>query len=153
MAEETNTTAKRVNEKAPKFEKYLKDQNLNFFQKQDLKDEAQTVIFRSNISVEKQLLPVLVITDNTIYTIVRVQIGEGLVKNTNKIAFLDYLNGLNRSYKTFKYLVTEDGSVILDCCLPSTNESFDPSVVRIIIDVIVDHLQHEYKNIMKEAWA
>jgi len=25
-------------------------------------------------------------------------------------------------------------------------------VVRIVLDVIVDHLTHEYKNVMKLAW-
>ena len=34
----------------------------------------------------------------------------------------------------------------------SENESFDPEVVRVVLDVIVDHLNQEYKNIMKEVW-
>ena len=41
----------------------------------------------------------------------------------------------------------------LDCCLPSKfNDSFDPEIVRVVLDVVVDHLNSEYKNIMKEAW-
>ena len=50
------------------------------------------------------------------------------------------------------HLVAENGAVFLDACLPSTNESFDPEVVRVVLDVIVDHLNQEYKNIMKEVW-
>lgn len=153
MAEE-----KRINLKAQKFEKYTQDHQLNFFNKVEVKndkgerDAAETTVFQSNIRVEGQTVPVGIITDNTIYTIIRVQVGSGLVKESNKNKFLEYLNTLNRSYKVFKYVAAEDGSVFLDACLPSTNDSFDPEVVKVVLDVIVDHLNHEYKNIMKEAW-
>ena len=89
-----------------------------------------------------------IITDNTIYTIIRVQVGSKLVREDNKIQLLEYLNQLNRSYKVFKYVAAEDGSIFLDACLPSTNESFDAEIVRVILDVIVEHLGHEYSNIM-----
>ncbi len=143
---------KRVNLKADKFEQYTKDKNMDFFIKKELHDEAGTVVFQSNLKVEGQTVPVGIITDNTIYTIVRVQVGSGLVKDSNKAKFLEYLNGLNRSYKVFKYVASEDGSVFLDACLPSTNDSFDPEIVRVVLDVVVDHLNSEYKNIMKQAW-
>lgn len=147
MAEE-----KRVNLKAAKFQKYLDDNKLTFFRRDASNDEADTIVFQSNIQVEGQILPVIIITDSTIYTIIRVQVGAGLVKEDNHVKFGEYLNGLNRSYKVFKYVVAENGAVFLDACLPSTNESFDPEVVRVVLDVIVDHLNQEYKNIMKEVW-
>ena len=147
MAEE-----KRINMKSKKFQSYLDNNDLKFFQQNVTHDEADTVVFQSNIQVEGQTLPVGIITDDTIYTIIRVQIGTGLVKEENKAKLNEYLNSLNRSYKVFKYVVAEDGSVFLDACLPSTNEGFDPEVVRVILDVIVDHLTQEYKNFMKSAW-
>ena len=143
---------KRVNLKAAKFEQYTQANNMNFFNKNELKDEADTVVFQSNIKVEGQTIPVGIITDNTIYTIIRVQVGAALVKDSNKDKFHEYLNNLNRSYKVFKYVAADDGSVFLDACLPSTNDSFDAEVVRVVLDVIVDHLNTEYKNIMKQAW-
>ena len=147
MAEE-----KRINMKSKKFQSYLDNNDLKFFQQNVTHDEADTVVFQSNIQVEGQTLTVGIITDDTIYTIIRVQIGTGLVKEENKAKLNEYLNSLNRSYKVFKYVVAEDGSVFLDACLPSTNEGFDPEVVRVVLDVIVDHLTQEYKNIMKSAW-
>ena len=147
MAEE-----KRVNLKAKKFEAYIQKNNMNFFNKNEVHDEADTVVFQSNIKVEGQTIPMGIITDNTIYTIIRVQVGSQLVKDSNKAKFLEYLNTLNRSYKVFKYVAAEDGSIFLDCCLPCTNDSFDPEIVRVVLDVVVDHLNSEYKNIMKEAW-
>ena len=147
MAEE-----KRVNLKAKKFEAYIQKNNMNFFNKNEVHDEADTVVFQSNIKVEGQTIPMGIITDNTIYTIIRVQVGSQLVKDSNKAKFLEYLNTLNRSYKVFKYVAADDGSIFLDCCLPSTNDSFDPEFVRVVLDVVVDPLNSEYKNIMKEAW-
>ena len=147
MAEE-----KRENLKAKKFEKYITDNKMNFFVIKEMKDEAETIVFQSNIKVEGQTIPMGIITDNTIYTIIRVQVGSQLVKDSNKAKFLEYLNTLNRSYKVFKYVAADDGSIFLDCCLPSTNDSFDPEIVRVVLDVVVDHLNTEYKNIMKETW-
>ena len=147
MAEE-----KRVNLKAQKFEAYTQANKMDFFVKNEMKDDADTVVFQSNLKVEGQTIPLGIITDNTIYTIIRVQIGSQLLKDENKLSLLEYLNQLNRSYKVFKYVAADDGSIFLDACLPSTNESFDAEIVRVILDVIVDHLNNEYKNIMKQAW-
>lgn len=143
---------KRVNLKARKFEQYTSANKMDFFVKNEVHDEADTVVFQSNIQVEGQTIPMGIITDSTIYTIIRVQVGSKLVKESNKNKFLEYLNTLNRSYKVFKYVAADDGSVFLDACLPSTNDSFDPEIVRVVLGVVVDHLNSEYKNIMKEAW-
>ena len=70
MAEE-----KRINLKAAKFQKYLDDNKLTFFRRDASNDEADTIVFQSNIQVEGQTLPVIIITDSTIYTIIRVQVG------------------------------------------------------------------------------
>ncbi|MDY6084318.1 MAG: histidine kinase [Dialister sp.] len=148
MAEE-----KRVNLKADKFEKYLNDRDMKFFEKSAARDETETVLFRSNLNIDNQKLPVVVITDNTIYTIIRVQVGTGLVSVDNKERMSEYLNEMNRSYKVFKYVYAEDGTIFLDCCLPSTNESFDPEVVRVVLDVVVDHLNTEFKVLMKKVWG
>ena len=111
MAEE-----KRVNLKAQKFEAYTKANKMDFFVKNEMKDDADTVVFQSNLKVEGQTIPLGIITDNTIYTIIRVQIGSQLLKDENKLSLLD------------------------------------AEIVRVVLDVIVDHLNNEYKNIMKQAW-
>ena len=97
MAEE-----KRVNLKAQKFEAYTQANKMDFFVKNEMKDDADTVVFQSNLKVEGQTIPLGIITDNSIYTIIRVQIGSQLLKDENKLSLLEYLNQLNRSYKVFK---------------------------------------------------
>lgn len=141
------------NAKADKFDAYLKAHDMNFFLKSPVAgDPNGTVVFKSNIPAEGQTLPVGIITDNTIYTIIRVQVGTGLIKDSNRTAINAYMNRLNGSYKVFKYVASDDGTIYLDTCIPGTAESFDPELVRVLLDVIVSHLQEEYKNLMKEAW-
>lgn len=147
MAEEI-----RTNQKAPKLAAYFKKENINAFSQQEQLDKENTVLFSSSIKVDGQVLPFSIITDQTIYTIIRVQIGTGLVKENNAAELMNHLNDLNKGYKVFKYMAADDGSVYLDACIPSTNDSFDPEVVRLVLDVIVDHISTEYKNIMKLAW-
>lgn len=145
--------AVKTNVKADKFEAYLKANNLNFFFKDPVPNDPNgTVVFKSNIEAEGQKLPVGIITDNTIYTIIRVQIGTGLIKDSNRERCNAFLNELNRGYKVFKYVAADDGTIYLDSCIPSSNEMFDPQLVRVVLDVIVNHLQQEYKTIMKKVW-
>ena len=142
----------KINLKSSKFETYTKASNMDFFVKNEMHDDVDTVVFQSNLKVEGQTIPLGIITDNTVYTIIRVQLGAYVLNETNKPILLNYLNKLNRSFKVFKYVIAEDGSIFLDACLPSTNDSFDAEIVRVVLDVIVDHLNNEYKNIMKQAW-
>lgn len=155
MAELNNVdigAEKKVNLKAEKFDKFLAANNIAFFERHEAGDETQTIVFRSNIKVDNQVLPVVIITDSTIYTILRVQVGTGLVSADNKVRVNEYLNGLNRSYKVFKYVYDDKGTIYLDCCLPSSNESFDPEIVRIVLDVVVQHLQTEFPKLLKTIW-
>ena len=142
----------KINLKSSKFEAYTKANNMDFFVKNEMHDDVDTVVFQSNLKVGGQTIPLGIITDNTVYTIIRVQLGAHVLNETNKPILLNYLNKLNRSFKVFKYVIAEDGSIFLDACLPSTNDSFDAEIVRVVLDVIVDHLNNEYKNIMKQAW-
>ena len=54
MAEE-----KRVNLKAQKFEAYTQANKMDFFVKNEMKDEADTVVFQSNLKVEGQTLSLI----------------------------------------------------------------------------------------------
>lgn len=142
----------RKNLKGEKFEKFLKEKEIKFFSVEEGTDANNTKIFRSFIETEGQRLPTVIITDNTLYSIIRVQLIPSVVKDDNKAEILEYLNKVNRSYKVFKYVVSEDGSIFLDACIPCTEDGFDAEVIWVILEVIVDHLQEEFKKVMKEIW-
>jgi predicted type IV restriction endonuclease len=138
--------------KNEKFIKFLEEKGIQCFQKEEIQDELGTTAFRSYLEVEGQNLPVVVITDSSIYTVIRVLIAVKLVKKHNLNQVLDYCNELNRQYKVFKYYVTEEGDLCLDSCIVSTKETFTGDLVYTVIDVILKHLTEYYPLLMKRIW-
>ena len=142
-----------MNKKAKKFEKHLAEIKMeNVFQKEELKDELNTVLFRSFMEIEGLQLPLVVILDDSIYSIVRtLVIGKGINEKNQKLV-TTVLNELNSTYKAFKYLATNNGEIILDICIPCTEETFDPNLVRIMLDVAIKNLNENYRKIIKTVW-
>ena len=143
-----------MNKKAQIFQEYLQEKNITCFQVQEVpNDELNTVVFRSSIEVEGQQLPTLVITDSSIYTMIRVRVANAALKEGNETELLKAIGKLNSHYKIFKYYFAEDGALILDSYLLEKPEELDGDIVYTVLDIIVKHLLAEYKNIMKAIWA
>ena len=143
-----------INKKAQIFQEYLQEKNINCFQVQEVPEDAlNTVVFRSSIEVEGQQLPTLVITDSSIYTMIRVRVANQALKESNEEALIKAINKINGQYKIFKYYFAEDGALILDSYLLEKPEELDGDMVYTVLDIIVKHLLAEYKNIMKLIWA
>ena len=143
-----------MNKKAQIFQEYLQEKNITCFQVQEVpNDELNTVVFRSSIEVEGQQLPTLVITDSSIYTMIRVRVANQALKEGNEEALIKAINKINAQYKIFKYYFAEDGALILDSYLLEKPEELDGDMVYTVLDIIVKHLLAEYKNIMKLIWA
>ena len=143
-----------MNKKAQIFQEYLQEKNITGFQVQEVpNDELNTVVFRSSIEVEGQQLPTLVITDSSIYTMIRVRVANAALKEGNETELLKAIGKLNSHYKIFKYYFAEDGALILDSYLLEKPEELDGDMVYTVLDIIVKHLLAEYKNIMKAMWA
>ena len=143
-----------MNKKAQIFQEYLQEKNITCFQVQEVpNDELNTVVFRSSIEVEGQQLPTLVITDSSIYTMIRVRVANASLKEGNETELLKAIGKLNSHYKIFKYYFAEDGALILDSYLLEKPEELDGDMVYTVLDIIVKHLLAEYKNIMKAIWA
>ena len=53
----------------------------------------------------------------------------------------------------FKYYFAADGALILDAYLIDAPDTLDSDKIYTVLDVIVQHLQAEYKNIMKIIWG
>ncbi len=139
----------KKNLKAKKFEEYCREHDMTCFVREDLFDENGSVLFRSAIQADDYAVSFAVIVDESIFTIIRVQMAENFIRPENREAVMDYINLMNRSYKIFKYVVVEDGTVFLDSCIPSTDEFFDMKLVHVILDTIVSHVMEEYKNLLR----
>ncbi len=134
---------------------YFAKNHPDLFSVQDAEDEAQTTVFRSFIEAEGQRVPTAVFADNTIYVMIRVLLAQGAVKEENKEALYEYMNEQNRSYKVFKYSADANGDLFLDACIPAVDDKFEPELVLVILNVIVNHLTNDGKfgELMKKVWA
>lgn len=143
-----------MNKKAELFQNYLDEKKITVFQVQELNDEGlDTVIFSSRIVVDGQELPTLLITDNSIYSLIRVRVANAALKEENENDLRKVIDQLNGHYKIFKYYFAADGALILDTVLVTKPEEIDGDMVYTLFEVIIQHLEKEYKGLMKTIWA
>jgi hypothetical protein len=139
--------------KAEKFQKFLKDQEITIFEEEKFDDDFHSMAFRSRIEVEGQFLPTVIVLDDSIYSLIRVQVMNKTTKEVNQKELLDHINKLNAKYKVFKYYIADDGALILDCCVPSSVDGFEGELIRMILDVIVKHILEDYPALMRLVWG
>lgn len=141
-----------MNYKAKIFQSFLDEHRIECFRAEEIGDRLHTSVFRSRIEACGQNLPTAVITDDSIYTIIRVQAASGI--SADRTASLEqFCNMRNRSYKSFKYYLAETGDLYLDICLISSAEAFRADTVYTMLDVLVKHLTDDYPSIMRAIWT
>ena len=138
--------------KAEKFQAFLKDNDINYFESQALSDEFHTTIFRSRIEAKGQIMPMAIFIDDSIFTMIRTQVATGInEKNIDSIK--SHLNMLNAEYKIFKYYLREDGNIYLDLCVPFVDETFDSRMIQTLLPILVQQLETVYVDLMAVVWA
>ena len=142
-----------MNLKATKFTNFINERNINVFQMQEIDGDMHPVVYRSAMEVGGQNLPTMLVIDDSIYVMLQVRVGAGLVKESNKAAVMEHMNSLNENYKVFKYYANENGDIVIECCIPTTDEEFMPERVHAVIDVVLKHLNEEYPKLMKTVWS
>ena len=142
-----------MNLKATKFTNFINERNINVFQMQEIDGDMHPVVYRSAMEVGGQNLPTMLVIDDSIYVMLQVRVGAGLVKESNKAAVMEHLNSLNENYKVFKYYANENGDIVIESCIPTTDEEFMPELVHAVIDVVLKHLNEEYPKLMKTVWS
>ena len=142
-----------MNLKATKFTNFINERNINVFHMQEIDGDMHPVVYRSAMEVGGQNLPTMLVIDDSIYVMLQVRVGAGLVKESNKAAVMEHMNSLNENYKVFKYYANENGDIVIESCIPTTDEEFMPELVHAVIDVVLKHLNEEYPKLMKTVWS
>lgn len=142
-----------MNLKATKFTNFINERNINVFQMQEIDGDMHPVVYRSAMEVGGQNLPTMLVIDDSIYVMLQVRVGAGLVKESNKAGVMEHMNSLNENYKVFKYYANENGDIVIESCIPTTDEEFMPELVHAVIDVVLKHLNEEYPKLMKTVWS
>ncbi len=142
-----------MNKKAEQFKKFLDERKITAFQMEEIADDPQnTVAFRSFIAVEGQQLPTMLIVDDSVFSIIRVQIAPQVLKEDNADALLKLANTQNMAYKPFKLFFDGSGDLILDTCIVAENDGLEGEAVYRMFNVIIGYLNDNYRNIMKAVW-
>ena len=143
-----------MNKNAEAFKNYLDEKKIEVFAIEETPDDPQeTAVFRSHIIVAGQQLPTIVVTDKSIFTIIRVQVAPQVLNDKNKAALLDFVNGENLKYKPFKLYFNANGTLLLDFCLTHSDEQLRGDTIYLMFDVIINYLNANYQEIMKSIWA
>ena len=152
MPKKTTKKSVESNEKAVRFQEFLIEDNINVFSTESMDDDYATVLFRSRIETRGQILPMAILIDTSIFTVIRTQIISGLPED-KQVRIKEYLNELNSRYKSFKYYLHKDGKVYLDICLPFVDDTFDSKMIQLMLSVLVQHLEDVYDEFMGQVWG
>lgn len=143
-----------MNKKAEQFQEYLKEKELeNVFTLEEREDELHTALFRSQIDIEGNKLPTVVIFDDSLYGVVRVLVAPKALTEENTLAVMKLANGYNKRYKALKYYFDDAGALFLDVAILSVEGERTGDMVYAMFDVIIRHLNEAYKEIMRAVWA
>ena len=142
-----------MNKKAEAFAKYLEEKDIKAFTSEEIPEDPQhTALFRSHLLIEGQQLPLLVLLDDSVFAVLRVQISPQALNDENKAALHQLVNDENMKYKPFKLYFDTAGDLILDSFLVGTDEEVSGEQIYNMFDVIISYLNTSYRTIMKAIW-
>lgn len=153
-AKKTETPKLEINPKFAKMEKFLQDNKIEVYQVEKLTDVVKTTIFRSRMEVKGQFLPFAILIDNTIYTLLQVQIAPAVAHGEQEfLKIASYINLLNNKYRFFKFHVSGDGALLLNVSLTAKDNDFDPAMIHLVLREILKFLEEKYPTIMSNIWG
>lgn len=142
-----------VNKKAELFKQYLDERQIDAFLIDDNShDELDTAIFRSHIEIHGNELPTIVVLDASMYGMIRVLVVPNAIHDDNETAVLKLINTYNKQFKSFKYYIDDDGDLMMDVCMLWRDNQVDGDMIYAMFNVIVEHLNESYQEIMKTIW-
>ena len=142
-----------MNKKAEQFKAFLEKNKITAFQMEEVQSNLQnTVVFRSFIAVEGQQLRTMLVTDDSVFSVIRVLVVPKALRDKDALNLLKMVNEQNIRYKPFKLFFDEEGGLVLDSCLLVTNDQFDGNDVYRMYNAIISYLNENYREIMKTVW-
>lgn len=141
-----------INAKTTKLKDFFAENKIECFQIEERNDENETAVFRSLMQVKGQTLPFAVLLDKSVYALLQVQLAPAIIKGDVLSKVAAYLNEMNNNYRVFKFVVTNEGDLLLNACVVSKDDNFDPALVNAIIAETVKFLEAEYASIMAKIW-
>lgn len=83
---------------------------------------------------------------------IRVFVAAKALNKDNETELRIGINELNKTYKSFKYYFDNEDNLILDCGILLNEIEKEGNLIYTMFDVIIKHLNNEYKNLMQLIW-
>ena len=141
-----------VNIKTTKMKEFLENNKIECFRVEERNDENETAVFHSLMQVKGQTLPFAILLDKSVYGLLQVRLAPEIIKGEVLAKVATYLNEMNNNYRVFKFVITNEGDLLLNACIVSKDDAFDPALVNAIIAETVKFLEAEYASIMAKVW-
>ena len=141
-----------MNKKAEMLDQFLADETITAFERKDFEDEEGSVIYRSYVQSPLGDMPFFVITDNSVYTVLRLVVGPQVVTADNKADINDFINHENAYYKGMKYYIDEeDQTVYMDCVYIAADGEFEAPLLYALMNQMVERIP-EISGDLKNAY-
>ena len=141
-----------INAKTTKLKEFFAENKIECFQVEERNDENETAVFHSLMQVKGQTLPFAILLDKSVYGLLQVRLAPEIIKGEVLAKVATYLNEMNNNYRVYKFVVTNEGDLLLNACIVSKDDAFDPALVNAIIAETVKFLEAEYASIMAKVW-
>ena len=141
-----------INAKTAKIKDFFAENKIECFQVEERNDENETAVFHSLMQVKGQTLPFAILLDKSVYGLLQVRLAPEIIKGEVLAKVATYLNEMNNNYRVFKFVITNEGDLLLNACIVSKDDAFDPALVNAIIAETVKFLEAEYASIMAKVW-
>ena len=141
-----------INAKTAKLKDFFAENKIECFQVEERNDENETAVFHSLMQVKGQTLPFAILLDKSVYGLLQVRLAPEIIKGEVLAKVATYLNEMNNNYRVFKFVITNEGDLLLNACIVSKDDAFDPALVNAIIAETVKFLEAEYATIMAKVW-
>lgn len=143
----------QLNEKAEAFKKFVDKKDPNAFVVKAFEDKFHGAVFSSHMQLEGTPVPVMVILDDTAFGMIRLLLAPKAEKQESKQALLELLNKYNSRYKSFKFYLDGQDSLLMDLCLVFRDQNVDGNMIYGLLQMIQEELTPIYKEIMQTIWA
>ncbi|MCI5836625.1 MAG: YbjN domain-containing protein [Veillonellaceae bacterium] len=149
MANEENIVEISVAQRKDKaLQDYLDSNKVSGFGKQYAGENGEVIIYRSNLQIQEDAIPFMILLDNSVYTLLQFQVASGLVKEDKKEKLAAYFNDLNNQYRMLKFTCDAAGNVLLSVSVPAGTQHFEPALVIAILNEVERLLNEEYDALM-----
>ncbi len=130
-----------ANKKSILFDEYIEKEQFDCFERNEMHDEDDTVVYRTYVQTEFGDIPVFVLLDATIYSIVRFVVGPSLITDNNRQDVMQFINEENSKYKSFKYYIEDsENTLYLDVVYMGQASVFSPSLLYALMKQVVEYI-------------